>query len=146
MKGGFDPPLCFDAPRSIQARARLNCSTNAGIITTLQTRSTAFQHSLGRHCAKLSAEQLGKTWSLTQLRMQTRPLRASNQFAPKLYVADLLKADCVEWRTLTEGSFQLDGAAFKFQRVWLQVRFCDCAARLTCIHVAHIRTGQLSSS
>ncbi len=68
----------------------------------------------------------------SQRRMQAQSLRASNQFAPKLRVADVLQADCVEWRTATEGSFQLNRAAFKFQRVWLQACiFSLLADRLT---------------
>ncbi len=65
--------------------------------------------------------------------MQARPLLATTQFAPKLRAAEVLQADCVEWRTATEGSFQLDGANFKFQRVWLQARRRARAGMGTCV-------------
>lgn len=55
--------------------------------------------------------------------MPASPLQASNQFAPKLAIIDVLQSECVEWKTATEGWFQSEGARFRFQRVWIQVRF-----------------------
>lgn len=57
--------------------------------------------------------------------MPTPPLQPSNQFAPKLAVTDVLQSDCVEWKTATEGWFQIEGARFRFQRVWLQGAVVD---------------------
>lgn len=57
--------------------------------------------------------------------MLASSLQASNQFAPKLAVTDILQSECVEWKTATEGWFQIEGARFRFQRVWIQVASVD---------------------